>query len=250
MTWIRIDRYWALPPAKPSFEDEMLANAPEIAAADYLENPDFLIQPILCQHCENAPCEYVCPVGATQHTADGLNAMIYNRCVGTRYCSQNCPYKVRRFNWFQYTGAQATFNLPPAVHNPEVTLRAEGVMEKCTYCVQRIRRKTLDAELEDRQLADGELQTACQQTCPTQAIVFGDLNRRDSAVKRLSEHPLSYGLLENLNVRPRTRYLAAVTHPNPALASRGGPETTDGPGPDASVGHYTPPGDAQGGHRA
>ncbi|MBB3230938.1 TAT-variant-translocated molybdopterin oxidoreductase [Halomonas stenophila] len=228
MHWIRVDRYFEGP----------------------LDDPRLVFQPVTCMHCENAPCEYVCPVGATQHTADGLNAMIYNRCVGTRYCSQNCPYKVRRFNWFQYTGEQASYPLPAAAHNPEVTLRAEGVMEKCTYCVQRIRRKTLDAELENRPLADGELQTACQQTCPTRAIVFGDLNRQDSAVRRLSEHPLSYGLLENLNVRPRTRYLAAVTHPNPALASPGEPETPARPGPDPSVGHYTPPVATKGGHQA
>lgn len=230
MHWIRIDRYFEGP----------------------LDDPQLVFQPVTCMHCENAPCEYVCPVGATQHTASGLNAMVYNRCVGTRYCSQNCPYKVRRFNWFQYTGQEATYSVPKAVQNPEVTVRARGVMEKCTYCVQRIMRKTLDTELEKRDLADGELQTACQQTCPTQAIVFGDLNREDSDVSRLKRHPLHYAMLAHLNVRPRTSYLAAVTNPNPALESTttamAVEEETLAENSQPAVGHYTPP-PGSGGHR-
>ncbi|HET8791688.1 MAG TPA: 4Fe-4S dicluster domain-containing protein, partial [Modicisalibacter sp.] len=234
MHWIRIDRYFEGP----------------------LDDPQLVFQPVTCMHCENAPCEYVCPVGATQHTASGLNAMVYNRCVGTRYCSQNCPYKVRRFNWFQYTGQEANYTLPKAVYNPEVTVRARGVMEKCTYCVQRIARKKLDAELDDRELIEGELQTACQQTCPTQAIVFGDLNRENSEVTRLKQHPLNYAMLAHLNVRPRTSYLAAVTHPNPALEPDSKATASKGQTrpPQPTVGHYTPPHaappDRSGGHRA
>ncbi|SHF54431.1 prokaryotic molybdopterin-containing oxidoreductase family, iron-sulfur binding subunit [Modicisalibacter ilicicola DSM 19980] len=198
MHWIRIDRYFKGP----------------------LEGPEMVFQPVTCMHCENAPCEYVCPVGATQHSAEGLNEMIYNRCVGTRYCSQNCPYKVRRFNWFDYTREDSGHATPKPAYNPEVTVRSRGVMEKCTYCVQRINRERLTAEIEDRDLADGDVQTACQQSCPTQAIVFGDLKDPDSQVSKLHAHPLDYGMLAHLNVRPRTHYLAAVRDPNPALAGK------------------------------
>ncbi|WP_459869987.1 TAT-variant-translocated molybdopterin oxidoreductase [Halomonas shantousis] len=197
MHWIRIDRYFEGPP----------------------ESPHLIFQPVLCMHCENAPCEYVCPVEATQHSASGLNEMIYNRCIGTRYCSQNCPYKVRRFNWFDYTGEQATFAQPDAVHNPEVTVRSRGVMEKCTFCVQRINRARITADVEDRPIPDGALQTACQQACPTQAIVFGDIGNERSHVKRLKEHPLNYGMLEHLNTRPRVSYLAGVGNPNPEVTA-------------------------------
>lgn len=214
MHWIRIDRYFQGP----------------------LDAPEMIFQPVTCMHCENAPCEYVCPVGATQHSADGLNEMVYNRCIGTRYCSQNCPYKVRRFNWFNYTGETASYEIPPAAYNPDVTVRSRGVMEKCTFCVQRINRKRLDAQVEHRELADGELQTACQQSCPTQAIVFGDINDPHSEVRRLKEHPLDYGMLAELNVRPRLTYLAAVRDPNPRL-KKPGPHTAEGPG---RVGIYTP----------
>lgn len=199
MHWIRVDRY---------FQGE-------------LDGPRITFQPVPCMHCENAPCEYVCPVGATQHSADGLNEMLYQRCVGTRYCSQNCPYKVRRFNWFDYTGAQAAYPAEPAVQNPDVTVRSRGVMEKCTYCVQRINTVRQNAEAENRSIAEGELQTACQQSCPTEAIVFGDLSKADSEVKRLREHPLNYAMLGGLNTRPRTTYLAAVRNPNPTLDGEG-----------------------------
>lgn len=197
--WIRVDRYFS----------------------GGVDSPGITFQPVPCMHCENAPCEYVCPVGATQHSADGLNQMIYQRCIGTRYCSQNCPYKVRRFNWFDYTSADASFPAEPAVQNPDVTVRSRGVMEKCTYCVQRISEVRRTAERENRPIADGELKTACQQACPTEAIRFGDLNDPEAAVNQWKRSPLNYGLLENLNTRPRTTYLAAVHNPNPDLSGEG-----------------------------
>jgi molybdopterin-containing oxidoreductase family iron-sulfur binding subunit len=193
------------------------------------DRPRRLFQPVPCMHCEKAPCEYVCPVAATIHTSDGLNAQVYNRCVGTRYCSQNCPYKVRRFNWLDYrNGPLAT---PAPAYNPEVTVRSRGVMEKCTYCVQRIQRQTIRAKREGRALRDGELQTACQQVCPTRAIVFGDLMDAGSRVARYREHPLSFRMLAELGTRPRTSYLAQVINPNPALmpsGDGGGEEPDDG----------------------
>lgn len=195
MHWIRVDRYYAGP----------------------LDDPSMHFQPVPCMHCEKAPCEYVCPVEATQHSSEGLNEMIYNRCVGTRYCSQNCPYKVRRFNWYHYTEATAELATPAAAHNPDVTVRSRGVMEKCTYCVQRINQAETDARNEDRPLEDGELRTACQQVCPSEAIEFGDINDRHSAVSRAKASPLNYAMLEELNTRPRTTYLAGVRNPNPAI---------------------------------
>jgi molybdopterin-containing oxidoreductase family iron-sulfur binding subunit len=166
-------------------------------------------------HCEEAPCEVVCPVGATVHDTDGLNVMVYNRCVGTRFCSNNCPYKVRRFNFY---GFAAKDPRPAMAWNPEVTVRARGVMEKCTYCIQRIRETKIVADREDRPIADGEIVTACQQACPTEAIVFGDLNDAQSAVRRRKASPLDYALLGELNTRPRTTYAARLTNRNPAIA--------------------------------
>jgi molybdopterin-containing oxidoreductase family iron-sulfur binding subunit len=169
-------------------------------------------------HCEKAPCEIVCPVNATVHTHDGLNAQIYNRCIGTRYCSQNCPYKVRHFNFFAYNEFDKEEAGPEqAVRNPDVSVRSRGVMEKCTYCVQRISEKRIHAQIENRAIEDGEVVTACQQACPTQAIVFGDIKRKDGKVAREKSAPQNYALLEELNTRPRTTYLGKISNPNAAL---------------------------------
>ena len=195
MHWIRIDRY---------FEGK-------------LDAPDISFEPVPCMHCENAPCELVCPVAATNHTDEGLNAMVYNRCVGTRYCSNNCPYKVRRFNFLQYSDVK-TESLK-MLNNPNVTVRNRGVMEKCTYCVQRIQAIKITAENDNRAIKDMEIVPACAQACPTQAIVFGDMNDPNSRVAQLKREPHNYGLLVELNTRPRTTYLARIRNPNPDMTT-------------------------------
>lgn len=189
MHWLRVDRYYGGDPA----------------------SPDTYFQPVPCMHCEKAPCEVVCPVNATVHSSEGINDMVYNRCIGTRTCSNNCPYKVRRFNFLDYQGTD--FTAPPDLMNPQVTVRDRGVMEKCTYCIQRIGTARADARIENRPLRDGEVVTACQQACPTKAIVFGDVNDPDSAVGRLKRDPRNYALLGALNTRPRTTYLARIEQP-------------------------------------
>jgi Fe-S-cluster-containing dehydrogenase component len=194
MHWLRIDRYVS-------------------GTAD--EPQEFHFQPVPCMHCEKAPCEYVCPVEATVHSAEGLNDMVYNRCVGTRFCSNNCSYKVRRFNFFHY----ADFETPSLrlQYNPDVTVRSRGVMEKCSYCVQRIRHAQIDADRDDRPIADGEVVTACQAACPAGSIAFGDLSNSAATVAKWQASPLNYALLAELGTRPRTTYLAAVRNPNPEL---------------------------------
>ncbi|MEX0793543.1 MAG: 4Fe-4S dicluster domain-containing protein, partial [Pirellulaceae bacterium] len=209
MHWIRVDRY---------FSGDM-------------DEPHAVTQPVTCQHCENAPCEQVCPVAATVHSDEGLNDMVYNRCIGTRYCGNNCPYKVRRFNYLDYRAGDHQFEeanreLAQLVFNPEVTVRNRGVMEKCTYCVQRIQNTKIEARAERRPIGPNEVRTACQEACPAQAIEFGDLNNGESRVAANHENPRAYAMLAELNVKPRTKYLARIRNPHPWLAA----EEDHGPG--------------------
>jgi MoCo/4Fe-4S cofactor protein with predicted Tat translocation signal len=222
MHWLRIDRYFTGP----------------------IDDPEVASQPVGCQHCENAPCEQVCPVAATAHSDEGLNEMAYNRCVGTRYCANNCPYKARRFNYFDYhlEFEDARNKVRKLLFNPEVTVRARGVMEKCTFCVQRIQNAKIGAKREGRELTDGAITTACQDACPTEAIVFGDLADKNSRVSKLHAERRSYGLLDDvLNTQPRNQYLARVKNPHPKLAK---------PKPDAHGGHGAHAAPAAAGHGA
>ena len=208
MDWIRIDRYFT----------------------GDVKSPKVISQPMPCQHCENAPCEPVCPVAATSHDTEGLNVMTYNRCVGTRYCANNCPFKVRRFNYFDYTKSgdlyvdefsknrQKTLSLQ---RNPDVTVRYRGVMEKCTYCTQRIQEAKMKARRENRDpnnLTDKDVTSACAQTCPSEAITFGNINDKNSKIYAMKNLDRNYTLLDILNARPRTSYLAKIRNPHPDLA--------------------------------
>ncbi len=212
--WMRIDRYFQ---GDNPDEPEQIHN-----------------QPVMCQHCEHAPCEQVCPVEATSHSSEGLNDMTYNRCIGTRYCSNNCPYKVRRFNYFNFNlDLKEKRNEPRRMAaNPDVTIRFRGVMEKCSFCVQRIQNGKIQAKNARRKLDDQEIRTACQDACPTQAITFGDLNTKDSEVLKKARSPRGYALLEELNVRPRVTYLARITNPHPELSA-------------ASAEHHAPEGKSE-----
>ena len=201
----------------PTVGPEGVANGREmhwLRIDSYVDHGRYVHQPMLCQHCEKAPCEYVCPVNATVHSPDGLNEMVYNRCIGTRFCSNNCPYKVRRFNFFAYHEPPSPTALQ---HNPEVTVRARGVMEKCTYCVQRIRAAELRARVEDRPIRPGEVVTACQQACPTGAIRFGALSHTGTAMVQWRRQPRAYAVLHELGTRPRTIYLASIVNPHRSL---------------------------------
>jgi len=211
MTWLRIDRYY-------------------FGSA---ENPNVVYQPMMCQHCDNAPCENVCPVNATNHSSEGLNQMAYNRCVGTRYCANNCPYKVRRFNWLDYTtadifpGNQPTLNgedlpfgadnLTRMVLNPDVTVRVRGVIEKCSFCVQRIQEGKLAAKSEGRKLMDSDVRTACQTACPTGAITFGDRNNKKGELSKKFNNPLNFISLEEVNVRSSVNYTMKVVNREDSL---------------------------------
>jgi len=200
MHWLRIDRYHT----------------------GDVNNPDVTFQPMLCQHCDNAPCENVCPVSATNHSTDGLNQMAYNRCIGTRYCANNCPYKVRRFNWFDYMGSDAwgsvndedSLNrldpLARMVLNPDVVTRSRGVIEKCSFCVQKIQAGKLEAKKENRMLNDGEIKTACQLACSTGAITFGDVNNKDTQVYNLTNDERAFGVIEEIYTKPSVSYLTKI----------------------------------------
>jgi molybdopterin-containing oxidoreductase family iron-sulfur binding subunit len=196
MSWVRIERYWR--------------------GGEHGEPVRGVVSPMMCQQCEMAPCEPVCPVFAAYHTPDGLNAQVYNRCVGTRYCANNCPYKVRYFNWYDFTEVGGEYEAWPSPLewqlNPDVTVREKGVMEKCTFCVQRIRGAQNQARLGDRAVQDGDITPACAQSCPSDAIVFGDLHDKTSRVAQLSEDPRGYHVFAALNTRPAVTYLARVVH--------------------------------------
>jgi len=222
MHWMRIDRYYS---SDADVED---AKGLEYAS----ENPEVIFQPMLCQHCNNAPCETVCPVLATTHSTEGLNQMTYNRCIGTRYCANNCPYKVRRFNWFRYYQTdeydfQFNNDLGRMVINPDVTVRSRGVMEKCSMCIQRIQAGKLEAKKERRRPIDGEIQVACAQSCPTDAITFGDMNDSTTAISILLDSERkgrAFGVIEEINVKPSISYLVKIRNKDEKVVKEEGIE--------------------------
>jgi molybdopterin-containing oxidoreductase family iron-sulfur binding subunit len=213
MHWMRIDRYYTF-----NEEGKQITEEKEIHEIEgTMENISVVHQPMMCQHCEHAPCETVCPVLATVHSNEGLNHMAYNRCVGTRYCANNCPYKVRRFNWFNYWNDSRFDNylnneFTQLVLNPDVTTRSRGVMEKCSLCLQRIQAGKLKAKIEKRTIADGDVKVACQQVCPANAIVFGDANDPNSEVSKALKNERTYYVLEELNVQPGVGYMTKITN--------------------------------------
>ena len=221
MHWLRIDRYYS---SEDTFKEdhEALDNLGTFETYDDVEtasaeNPQAIFQPMLCQHCNHAPCETVCPVAATMHSREGHNQMVYNRCVGTRYCANNCPYKVRRFNWFLYArndefDYHMNSDLGRMVLNPDVTVRSRGVMEKCTFCIQRTQRTKMDAKLEGRSIKDGEFNTACSLACDKGAIVFGDINNEESRILELANNDRMFHALGEMGTRPNVLYQVAVTN--------------------------------------
>jgi len=233
MHWLRIDRYYSSDAEVTDWK----------GLEDASDNPEVVFQPMLCQHCNNAPCETVCPVAATTHSSEGLNQMTYNRCIGTRYCANNCPYKVRRFNWFKYhdnkqfekSNVAQTSDIGKMVLNPDVTVRSRGVMEKCSFCVQKIQAGKLTAKKERRELQDGEVTTACQTACSTGAITFGDMNNPESKISKLlklrpanpdkpysidkiADNPRAYTVLEEIGVKPNIFYLSKIRNKDSAKA--------------------------------
>src|SRR5256714_5531381 len=235
MHWLRIDRYYAGPPAKRDFIDTFSVEAKQ-QFEQAIDDPQVVTQPMLCQHCEAAPCENVCPVNATVHDQEGLNLMVYNRCVGTRYCSNNCPYKVRRFNYFDYNKRpldalywgpfgrrkEDEWDMIKMIKNPDVTVRMRGVMEKCTFCIQRIEQAKIAQKVKAGASADvivprDSFTTACAQACPAGAIVFGNIADPESRVAKLKQQDRDYTVLEYLLTKPRLTYLAKVRNPNPEM---------------------------------
>ena len=225
MHWLRIDRYYSSD-TKPT-DEQYGALERNRRMEDPSENPSVIFQPMLCQQCNHAPCETVCPVAATMHSSEGLNQMAYNRCIGTRYCANNCPYKVRRFNWFNYQNdhrivdVNLTTDLQRMVLNPDVTVRARGVMEKCSFCVQRIQLGKLEAKKERRRPIDGEIQTACAQSCPTNAITFGDMNDPESQVSKLltrEKGERAFHVLAEINTQPNVTYLTKIRNTETTIA--------------------------------
>ncbi len=230
MHWMRIDRYFTFEEfdtdgAKDRYRSDFYSDlkvdtdhdgaANEKISDEAFENVSVGFQPMMCQHCGHAPCESVCPVLATTHSGEGLNQMTYNRCIGTKYCANNCPYKVRRFNWYRFNDNdkfdyQFNNDLGKMVINPDVTVRTRGVMEKCSFCIQRIQDAKLTAKRENRTIVDGDMKTACQQTCPSGAIVFGDINDKNSEVHKLFNNERAYHVLEDIGVQPSVKYMGKV----------------------------------------